>query len=159
MSMHPLAELADRTWLRFESLLTDCDEPTGDERVALVEDTRLFFEQRLSPFEQRRTTLVKHIASLLEQADRLCDELQQPRLNIDKDDERVSLKDKEKSVREQIEGLQRLICERDKELIHLRRIIGTKSALIGSVDINTDEVSINRWPVSEEITDIDQSSD
>jgi hypothetical protein len=135
--MHLLGELADTTWLHLNTLLKDLDEDEK-ERQAFVDDTRKFFEQRLSIYEQRRNEIENHLKKLSEEMFKLFDELQLPR--ITNENNQMTLIEKEKYFNEKIEELKNLIFERDKELIHLRQLINIKTKLIGNVDINTDEV-------------------
>ena len=135
--MHLLGELADATWLRLEDLLKDLDE--GDrERQVFVDDTRQFFEQRLSIYEQRRNELENHIKKLTEQMFQLFDELQLPRI-VD-DNQQMTLTEKRIFINQKIDELKNMIFQRDKELIQLRQLIHLKAKLIGNIQINTDEV-------------------
>ena len=101
--MHLLGELADQTWSRLEALLVNFDE-SDRERRAFLDDTRQFFQQRLTIYEQRRIELEKQIELLLGEVHRLCDELQLPRTTIEIPPT-LTLRDKDKYLREQIERL------------------------------------------------------
>jgi hypothetical protein len=136
--MNPLTELSNRTWLRLEDFLQDFDE-SDRERQEFIEDTRLFFEQRLSIYEKRRHQLENDLKILSEQMYQLFDELQMPRITFD-DNQKLSLKEKRKLINQKIEQLKNLIFERDKELIQLRQLISQKNKFIGNSQINTDEV-------------------
>ena len=136
--MNPLSELSNRTWLRLEDFLQDFDE-SDRERQEFIEDTRLFFEQRLSIYEKRRHQLENDLKILSEQMYQLFDELQMPRITFD-DNQKLSLKEKRKLINQKIEQLKNLIFERDKELIQLRQLISQKNKFIGNSQINTDEV-------------------
>jgi SMC interacting uncharacterized protein involved in chromosome segregation len=135
--MHLLGELAHKTWLRLEILLNDLDE-NDKERQAFVDDTRLFFEERLSTYEQRRNQLENRLKTLLEQIYELCDELQQPRTLADHS--QMALGERERYFLGHIEQLKAMIFERDKELIQLRQHIQNKATFIGKIQIKTEQV-------------------
>jgi len=138
--MHLLGELAHTTWLRLEALLKDLDE-NDKERQVFVDDTRQFFEQRLSIYEQRRNELENHLKKLSEQMYQLFDELKIPRITFD--NQQIKLREKRKLINDKIDQLKNLIFERDKELIQLRQLIINKIKFIGNIQINTDEVRIS----------------
>ena len=127
--MHLLGELADQTWSRLEALLVNFDD-SDQQRRAFLDDTRQFFHQRLMIYEQRRIQLEKQTKLLLDEVHRLCDELQLPRTTIEIPSA-LTLKDKDKYLREQIEQLKVRLFERDKELIQLRETIRIRSQVIG----------------------------
>jgi phenylpropionate dioxygenase-like ring-hydroxylating dioxygenase large terminal subunit len=137
--MNPLSELANTTWLRLEDLLKDLDN-SDKERQAFLDDSRQFFEQRLSIYEQQRNELENHINKLSEQMDQLSDELQIPRIIYNNN--QMNLIEKRKFINENIDHLKNMIFQRDKELILLRQSIQIKANLIGNTLINTDEVRI-----------------
>ena len=137
--MNPLSELANTTWLRLEDLLKDLDN-SENERQTFVDDSRQFFEQRLSIYVQQRNELENHIKKLSEQMDQLSDELQIPRIIYD--NIQMNLIEKRKFINENIDHLKNMIFQRDKELILLRQFIQIKANLIGNILINTDEVRI-----------------
>lgn len=135
--MHLLGELAHKTWLRLEILLNDLDE-NDEERQAFIDDTRQFFDERLSTYEQRRDQLQTHLETLLQQIHQLYDELQEPR-TLD-DYSQMALNEREKYFLGQIEQLKAKIFERDKELIQLRQDIQNKARFIGMIPIQTEQV-------------------
>jgi hypothetical protein len=135
--MHVLGELANTTWLRLEDLLKDLDD-SDKERQAFVDDTRQFFLQRLSIYEQQRNELENHLKILSEQMDQLSDELQLPRIIFENN--QMTLIEKRIFINDKIDRLKYMILERDKELIQLRQLIQIKANLIGNIQINTDEV-------------------
>ena len=136
--MDPLGELVHATSLRLEDLLSDLDEP-DKERQLFLDDTRQFFEQRLSIYVKRRNELEDSIKKLLEHMYELCDELQVPRIIID--DTRMTLIEKRKYINEKINELKSMIIERDKQLTHLRQLIKIRAKLLGNIHIDNDEVS------------------
>ncbi|CAF4455618.1 unnamed protein product [Rotaria sp. Silwood2] len=135
--MHLLGELANVTWLRLEDLLKDLDEP-DKERQAFVNDTRQFFEQRLSIYEQKRNELENSIKNLTEQMYQLYDELQLPRITFDNN--QMTLIEKRNYINGKIDELKNMILERHKKLIQLRQLINIKTKLCGNININIDEV-------------------
>ena len=143
--MNPLGELAHRIWQRLDILLEDFNQP-DQERQAFLHDSESFFQHRLSIYEERRKEKEKQLESLFDEAFRLCDELQLPRSSI-KNDQEISLKEKEKYLYEQIQHLKSLIYERDKELIQLRDMIQIKCRLLGNRTIQTDEVHRENTPL------------
>ncbi|CAF1392066.1 unnamed protein product [Rotaria sp. Silwood1] len=136
--MHLLGELANVTWLRLEDLLKNFDEP-DKERQAFLDDTRQFFEQRLSIYEQKRNEIENFIKNLIEQMYQLCDELQLPRIIFDNNN--MTLIEKRNCINEKINELKNMILERDKELIQLRQLINIKTKLCGNININIDEIT------------------
>jgi hypothetical protein len=135
--MNPLGELADRTWLRLQELLKDYDESEKECEIFL-DDTRQFFEQRLSIYEKKRNELENDVQNLSERMFELFDELKLPRITFD--DKRLTLKQKQKLINDKINQLKNMILERDKKLIKLRKLIYTKIKLIGNIQINIDQV-------------------
>ena len=133
--MNPLTELSNRTWLRLEDLLRDL-EGSNQERQLFLEDTRRFFEQRLSTYEQQRNELENHIDKLSEQMYQLYDELQIPRVIVDHN-QQITLKEKRKFINDKIDQLKNMIFERDKELIQLRQLINQKIKLLGNISITS----------------------
>ncbi|CAF0973615.1 unnamed protein product [Adineta steineri] len=136
--MHLLGELAHTTWLRLEDLLNNLDIDSDKERQAFINDTRLFFEQRLSIYEQQRIELENDIKILSEQMYQLFDELNLPHITFDTN--QITLIEKRKFINDKIDELKHLIFERDKELILLRQLIDSKMKLIGNTHINTDQI-------------------
>ncbi|CAF4091879.1 unnamed protein product [Rotaria sp. Silwood2] len=136
--MHLLGELANVTWLRLEDLLKDLDEP-DKERQAFVNDTRQFFEQRLSIYEQKRNELENSIKNLTEQMYQLYDELQLPRITFDNN--QMTLIEKRNYINGKIDELKNMILERHKKLIQLRQLINIKTKLCGNININIDEIT------------------
>ncbi len=135
--MHDLGELADRTSRRLEDLLKDLDD-SDQERQLFIEDTRRFFEERLSIYQQKRNQLENHLKNLLEQMNQLSDELQLPRIIFDH--HQLTLKEKQIFINEKINQLTNLILERDKQINQLKQFIYIKIKLIGNIQINTNEV-------------------
>ena len=136
--MHLLGELADQTWSRLEALLVNFDD-SDQQRRAFLDDTRQFFQQRLTIYEQRRIQLEKQTELLLDEVHRLCDELQLPRTTIEIPSA-LTWKDKDKYLREQIEQLKVRLFERDKELIQLRESIRIRSQVIGLDPPDTEQI-------------------
>ena len=136
--MHLLGELADQTWSSLEALLVNFDE-SDRERRAFVDDRRQFFQQRLTIYEQGRIELEKQIELLLGEVHRLCDELQLPRTTVEIPPA-LTLRDKDKYLREQIERLKVRLFERDKELIQLRETIRIRSQVIGLDPPDTEQI-------------------
>ncbi|CAF4350817.1 unnamed protein product [Rotaria magnacalcarata] len=136
--MHLLGELADATWLRLEDLLKDLDEP-DKERQAFIDDTRQFFEQRLSIYRDKRKELENSIKKLNEQMYQLFDKLQLPRIKYDNN--QMTLIEKRKTINEKIDELTNMVLERDRKLIQLRQIVYIKAKLTENMHINIDEVS------------------
>ncbi|CAF3463772.1 unnamed protein product [Rotaria socialis] len=136
--MHLLGELADATWLRLEDLLKDLDEP-DKERQAFIDDTRQFFEQRLSTYRDKRKELENSIEKLNEQMYQLFDKLQLPRTKYDNN--QMTLIEKRKTINEKIDELTNMVLERDRKLIQLRQIVYIKAKLTENMHINIDEVS------------------
>lgn len=134
--MNPLVELANQTWIDLEGLLDDVDHQEN-ERQLFVDDTYFFFQQRLSIYRQKRVHLENQIEKLSEEMCQLSDELQMPRIHLDS---KFTLKEKRAFIEEKIDHFRRLIYERDKELIELRRSIEQKLKLIGNVSMNTEQV-------------------
>jgi chromosome segregation ATPase len=135
--MNELCELANRTWLRLEDLLQDFDD-NEKERQVFLDDTRQFFEERLSIYEKQRNEFENSIKKLSEQMYQLFDELQLPRITFD--DKQLTLKEKRKYINEKIDQLKNMILQRDKEIIQLKQLINIKIKLIGNIQINIDEV-------------------
>ncbi|CAF3356101.1 unnamed protein product [Rotaria socialis] len=136
--MHLLGELADATWLRLEDLLKDLDEP-DKERQAFIDDTRQFFEQRLSTYRDKRKELENSIEKLNEQMYQLFDKLQLPRTKYDNN--QMTLIEKRKTINEKIDELTNMVLERDRKLIQLRQIVYIKAKLTENMHINIDEIS------------------
>ena len=138
MSTNTLVELAEQTWLRLEKLLLDLDE-NDQERQSFVNDTRIFFEQRLSVYESRKIELEKRTNDFLDEIHRLRDQLRLPKDPIEID-ETLSIREKQNYLEEQIQNLRKLLDERDKELIQLRHVVALKAKLIGNIELNTEQV-------------------
>ncbi|CAF0843091.1 unnamed protein product [Adineta ricciae] len=136
--MHLLGEIANQTWLRLEDLLQDLELDRDKERRAFIEDTQEFFRKRLAIYEQERNELENHVKNLAEQMFQLFDELQLPRISIDR--QKLTLMAQRKLINEKIDELKELILERDKELIQLRESITIKMKFIGNIHINVDEI-------------------
>lgn len=136
--MHLLGEVANQTWLRLEDLLQDLDLDRDKERQAFIEDTQEFFRKRLAIYEHERNQLENHVKNLEEQMFQLFDELQLPRISIDR--QKFTLVAQRKLINEKIDELKELILGRDKELIQLRESIKIKTKFIGNIHINVDEV-------------------
>lgn len=135
--MHLLGELANAVSIRLEDLLKDLDE-ADKERQAFIDDTRQYFEQRLSIYEKKRYELENYVTSLMEQMHELCDKLQLPRITFDNN--QMTLIEKRKCINEKIDELKNMILERDKKLIELRQLIDIKAKLTGNIYINIEEV-------------------
>jgi len=143
--MHALGELANTTWLRLEDLLKDFDD-IDEKREVFINDTRQFFEKRLSMYQQQRNELENHVKKLLEQMYQLFDELKLPRIIFD--DNQITLKEKRILINEKIDQLKNMIFERDKEFIQLKKLINIKIKLIGNIQINIEEVRIYTFFIS-----------
>lgn len=135
--MNLLGELVNATWLRLEDLLKDLDEP-DEERQVFIDDTRQFFEQRLSIYVKKRLELETSIKELEEKMYQLFDKLELPRVKYS--DREMTLIEKQKSINDKINELNSMVIENDKKLAHLRQSIIIKAKLIGNNYHNVDEV-------------------
>jgi len=136
--MNPLVELANRTWNDLEKLIEDFDNQET-ERTSFINETCLFFQQRLSIYQQKRIELENHVEKLIEQMNQLSDELQMSRIVLQS---KLNLKQKRIFINEKIDHLKNLIFERDKELIQLRLLINQKVQLIGNIQLQTEQVRL-----------------
>ena len=134
--MNPLCELADQTWRYLQDLIDGMEE----ENQLFLGDTRRFFEERLSIYEKQRKELENHVEILVEEMNRLSDQLELPRISFDHSIR--TLKEKKNFINEKIIQLKDLVIQQDKELMKFREFILRKNQILGNEQININQVRI-----------------
>ena len=134
--MNPLCELADQTWRYLQDLIDGMEE----ENQLFLGDTRRFFEERLSIYEKQRKELEHHLEILVEEMNRLSDQLELPRISFDHSIR--TLKEKKNFINEKIIQLKDFIIQQDKELMKFREFILRKNQILGNEQININQVRI-----------------